>query len=112
MCRKEFPMIEDGLEIWRSGQQSGVGNIKPKAPAIVLHYPKYPHNVGQIVRLASVYGIEQVWYSGHRVKLNGDERLPREERMRGYENVTLINHQDTLARIMETNTSAVPVAIE
>lgn len=104
--------MEDGLEIWRSGQHSGRGSIRPEAPAIVLHYPKYPHNVGQIVRLASCFGISQVWYSGNRVQLEGQERLPREERMRGYQDVTLINHPDPLGRLLETNPGAVPVAIE
>jgi tRNA(Leu) C34 or U34 (ribose-2'-O)-methylase TrmL len=62
------------------------------APAIVLWNPKYQHNVGQIVRLASCYGIGQVWSSGDRVPITSHDksyRLPREERMRGYADVML-----------------------
>ncbi|HLL29950.1 MAG TPA: TrmH family RNA methyltransferase [Allosphingosinicella sp.] len=100
------------LEIWRSGQRSGVGGIVPAAPAIVLHMPKYPHNVGQVVRLASAYGIAQVWYSGERIRAALGERLPREERMRRYEDVALINHPDPLARLCEAVPGACPVAVE
>ena len=38
-----------------------------RAPAIVLADPKYAHNVGMVIRLASCYGIGQVWYTGERV---------------------------------------------
>lgn len=102
----------DGLEIWRSGHRSGVGGIAPAAPAIVLYAPKYPHNVGQVVRLASAYGIPQVWYSGDRIRQAIGARLPREERMRRYEDVALINHPDPLARLCEALPRACPVAVE
>lgn len=99
-------------EIWRAGHRSGVGGIVPAAPAIVLHMPKYPHNVGQVVRLASAYGIGQVWYSGERIRAALGERLPREERMRRYEDVALINHPDPLARLCAALPRACPVAVE
>jgi tRNA(Leu) C34 or U34 (ribose-2'-O)-methylase TrmL len=102
----------DGLEMWRRGHRSGVGGIAPEAPAIVLHEPKYPHNVGQIVRLASAYGIAQVWYSGERIREALGSRLPREERMRRYEDVALINHPDPLARLCAAFPQACPVAVE
>jgi tRNA(Leu) C34 or U34 (ribose-2'-O)-methylase TrmL len=104
---------EDGLTIWRSGQRTGGTTPAPVAPAIILHYPKYPHNVGQVVRLASCYGIPQVWYSGNRVALDGEQRLPREERMRGYQDVTLIRDPDPLARMKEHYGHRIcPVAVE
>ena len=55
-------------------------------PALALVDPKFPHNVGAAVRAASCYGVRQVWFSGDRVRLDGAkrQRLPREERMRGY----------------------------
>jgi tRNA(Leu) C34 or U34 (ribose-2'-O)-methylase TrmL len=102
----------DGLEIWRSGAATGVGGIVPAAPAIVLHEPKYPHNVGQVVRLASAFGIGQVWYSGERVREALGARLPREERMRRYGDVTLISHPDPLARLCVGVPGAQPVAVE
>lgn len=100
------------LEIWRAGHRTGIGGIVPAAPAIVLHMPKYPHNVGQVVRLASAYGISQVWYSGERIRAALGERLPREERMRRYEDVALINHPDPLARLCAAVPQACPVAVE
>ena len=103
---------DDDLEIWRSGHRTGAGGIRPAAPAIVLHEPKYPHNVGQIVRLASAYGIGQVWYSGERIRAALGDRLPREERMRRYADVTLINHPEPLPRLCAAVPTACPVAVE
>ena len=103
---------EEELEIWRSGHRTGAGGIRPAAPAIVLHDPKYPHNVGQIVRLASAYGIAQVWYSGERIRAALGDRLPREERMRRYADVTLINHPEPLERLSAAVPNACPVAVE
>lgn len=82
-----------------------------EVPAIALVNPKYPHNVGAAVRAAASFGLGQVWYSGKRVPLDVDagERLPREERMRGYDDVTLYNCDyifDTFPK------DIVPVAVE
>jgi len=41
-----------------------------RPPAIVLISPKYAHNVGMVVRLASCYGLKQVWFTGERVSLD------------------------------------------
>jgi len=85
---------------------------KGKIPSIVLEDPKYARNVSQIVRLASGYDIEQVYFTGNRVDLEdpsknldgrsgknrgkkgkGKARLPREERMKGYQKVDICHHQ-------------------
>ena len=70
--------------------------IKPKgvAPAIALLNPKYADNVAKVVRLASCFGLTEVWFSGDRVSLDpaGKQRLPREERMKGYQEVELRQH--------------------
>jgi len=58
-------------------------------PAIALVNPKFPHNVGAAVRAASCFGVKQVWFSGDRIRLDEKKRLPREERMKGYKDVTL-----------------------
>lgn len=73
--------------------------------------PKFPHNVGAAVRAASCYGIGQVWFSGVRVTLIGERRfrLPREERMRGYQDVEL-RHTDQPFDAFDR--AAVPVAVE
>lgn len=86
-------------------KQSGV------APAIALINPKFPHNVGAVVRAASCFGIKQVWFSGDRVSMEPDRkkyRLPREERMKGYQDVELRQFN----YIFDEFEAVVPVAIE
>ncbi len=81
-----------------------------RTPAIVLIDPKYAHNVGMVVRLASCYGVGQVWFTGERVSLDiaYRRRLPREERMKGYADVEIINYDYPF----EQFANAVPVAVE
>jgi tRNA(Leu) C34 or U34 (ribose-2'-O)-methylase TrmL len=59
-------------------------------PAIILNNPKKAANVGAVIRAASCFGANQVWYSGNRFRLDDGERIPREERLRGYKEVDLI----------------------
>ena len=82
-----------------------------RTPAVTLIDPKYPHNVGMTVRLASCYGLEQVWFSGERVSLDPrrGERLPREERMKGYRDVELVHYEHPLDQFPP---GTVPVAVE
>ncbi|HEX7958157.1 MAG TPA: TrmH family RNA methyltransferase [Pyrinomonadaceae bacterium] len=81
-----------------------------RPPAIVLIDPKYAHNVGMVVRLASCYGFSQVWFTGERVSLDISyrRRLPREERMKGYADVEIINYDHPFEQFAD----AVPVAVE
>ena len=81
-----------------------------RAPAVVLIDPKYAHNVGMVVRLASCYGFKQVWFTGERVSLDISfrKRLPREERMKGYADVEIINYDYPFEQFKDV----VPVAIE
>ena len=60
-----------------------------KTPSIILINPKYPDNVGMIIRLAAAYGVPQVWWTGDRINVDPEkgQRLPREERMKGYKKV-------------------------
>jgi len=62
-----------------------------EVPAIILTNPKYPRNLGSAIRAASCFGVNQIWYTGNRIQLDSKERLPREERMKGYKHVQLIN---------------------
>jgi len=82
-----------------------------KVPSVVLINPKYPRNVGTIQRTCSCFDISQLWWTGKRVTLNPEkgERLPREERMRGYKDVTLLNYDKPLEQFPRGTT---PVAIE
>jgi tRNA(Leu) C34 or U34 (ribose-2'-O)-methylase TrmL len=87
--------------------------VRPRgeAPAIVLIDPKYPHNVGMVVRLASCYGLRQVWFTGDRVSLTPSrgERLPREERMKGYRDVEMVHFDHPFDQFPP---GTVPVAVE
>lgn len=67
------------------------GRALGSTPAIALCDPRYSRNVGMIVRIASCYGIRQVWFSGQRIRedLRRFKRLPREERLKGYREVEL-----------------------
>jgi len=82
-----------------------------ESPAIYLHNPKYPHNLGQTIRACACFGIGQVWWSGTRVakKLEGLDRIPREERMRGYSDVRLLQSERALDAFPP---DVVPVALE
>ena len=84
-----------------------------RTPAIIMHNPKYPHNVGAAVRAASCFNSNLILFTGDRVSLepNGVKgyRLPREERMKGYKDVTLINDQYPFNRF---DKSVTPVAVE
>lgn len=102
-------------------------DMKPQGicPAIALCNPKYARNVSMVIRLASGYGVKQVWYSGDRVDPNDPAknlvdpytesdrtsrkpRLPREERMRGYKEVELRQYD----YFFDHFPNATPVAIE
>lgn len=80
------------------------------APAVVLVNPKYPHNVGAVIRAASCFGARQVWFTGTRVPTIGHDgyRLPREERMKGYKDVELFNNEYPI----DAFESATPIAVE
>lgn len=82
-----------------------------RTPAIALTNPKYPHNVGAAVRAASCFGVKQVWYTGDRVSLGPQkgERLPREERMKGYKDVKLVQFDYIFDQFSK---DVVPVAVE
>lgn len=59
--------------------------------AVALVDPKYDFNVAQAVRICSCYGVGQLWFSGKRINLDNskENRLPREERMKGYREVDI-----------------------
>lgn len=79
-----------------------------ECPAICLINPKYKANVGAIQRAASCFDVRQVWYTGDRIALEEGERLPREERMKGFRNVDLIQYDYPFDHFKD----ATPVAIE
>lgn len=82
-----------------------------EASAVLLINPRFPHNVGAAQRAASCFGIKHVIYTGDRValELNGKTRLPREERMKGFADVNVIQYDRPFELFDST---VVPVAVE
>jgi tRNA(Leu) C34 or U34 (ribose-2'-O)-methylase TrmL len=80
-------------------------------PAVALWNPKYPHNVGAAVRAASCFGAKAVIFSGDRIPISNKKgaRLPREERMKGYQDVLIINDDYFFNRFSH---KVIPVAVE
>jgi tRNA C32,U32 (ribose-2'-O)-methylase TrmJ len=89
-----------------------VGKNTPPAgvfPAVCLINPKYSANVGAALRAASCFDVKQLWWTGDRVQMPGKgERLPREERMKGYRDVEMIQYD----RPFDHFKGATPVAVE
>ncbi|HRZ18614.1 MAG TPA: TrmH family RNA methyltransferase [Methanofastidiosum sp.] len=87
-------------------------NSKPigLTPSIALINPKYPRNVGQAIRAASCFDVKQVWFTGDRVSLDvaKGQRLPREERMKGYSKVELVQFDYFFDQFKDVT----PVAVE
>jgi len=87
-------------------------------PAVFLMNPKFPHNVGAALRACSCWGINQLWWTGQRVNLELEkgQRLPREERMKGYRDVQLFNDDRPFDRLadegIEPSDGVTPVAVE
>jgi tRNA(Leu) C34 or U34 (ribose-2'-O)-methylase TrmL len=86
---------------------------KKDTPSIVLINPKYPHNVGAALRACSCFGAKNIIFTGDRVSLEPKGvkgyRLPREERMKGYSDVKIINDNYPFNRFPK---DVVPIAVE
>lgn len=80
-----------------------------ESPGVILIDPKYPHNVGGIIRACSCFGLKSLVWTGERVNPGKYERLPREERMKGYKRVEFRNHQRPFELFPR---DSVPVCVE
>jgi tRNA(Leu) C34 or U34 (ribose-2'-O)-methylase TrmL len=80
------------------------------SPAIIMLDPRDPFNVGAAVRAASCFGVSQVWVTGQRCAkaVWQQNRIPREERMKGFADVDIILDD----RPLEYFENATPVAVE
>lgn len=109
--REEKPEFKLGDKI-NIPKESELFGIK-STPSIIMVNPKYPHNVGAAVRACSNFGGKAVLFTGNRVSLEPDKsngyRLPREERMKDYQDITLINDNYPFNRFSKDVT---PVAVE
>lgn len=90
------------LIIGKKGEKIGT------PPAIALVNPKHARNVGAVIRAASCFGVNQVWYSGNRFSLEDGKRLPREERMKCYDDVQLVQFD----YFFDQFENVTPVAVE
>ncbi len=56
-----------------------------EGPGVVLTNPKYPQNLGMVIRACVNFGIPQLRWTGDRIRIPEiSTRLPREERMKEY----------------------------
>jgi tRNA(Leu) C34 or U34 (ribose-2'-O)-methylase TrmL len=66
--------------------------------AVLLIDPKFPQNVGNVIRSCSIFGVEELMWTGFRVphpdKWPTGFRLPREARMGLYKNIKLTGGLD------------------
>jgi hypothetical protein len=76
-------------------------NTAGTAPAVAICNPKYARNIAGALRACACYGIRQLWWSGDRVTLDvaKGQRLPREERMKGYRNVEMVRDEGESASL-------------
>lgn len=84
-----------------------------KTPGVILTNPKYVHNVAAAIRACSCFGVSTViWTPDRSGDLRVDpttmERLPREERMKGYKDV----YWETNNRPFDLFPDSVPVCVE
>jgi tRNA(Leu) C34 or U34 (ribose-2'-O)-methylase TrmL len=83
----------------------------PALPAVILYNPKFGHNVGGALRTCSSFRVPTLLWTGKRVTLDvaSGQRLPREERMKGYRDVDMRRHDAPFDLLPP---GVVPVAVE
>lgn len=91
---------------------SGRKSLQPSTgPGLVLVNPKYVHNLAAAIRAASCFDVARLVWTGSRFDLVRLDRLPREERMKGYRDVAWNNDpQNKPLRFFQRN--VVPVCVE
>ena len=78
-------------------------------PAAVLVNTKYPHNLAAAIRACSCFNVPTLLWTGQRFAFRDGERLPREERMKGFADVKVIAHERPFDALPRRRT---PVCIE
>jgi tRNA(Leu) C34 or U34 (ribose-2'-O)-methylase TrmL len=80
--------------------------------AVALINPKEPRNVGGVIRACSCYAVEHLVYTGERMdrKLDALSRIPREERMKGYSDVSWCRDDRPVTRFKKMG--LVPICVE
>lgn len=84
--------------------------MKPSSgPGLILVNTKYIHNLAAAIRAASCFDVQRLVWTGSRVDPDPLDRLPREERMKGYKDVTW-NRSDRPFALFHPG--VVPVCVE
>lgn len=76
---------------------------------VILTRVKYPYNLAAAIRAAACFGGDAVLWTGGRFHFADGERLPREERMKGYRHVTVEETERPFDRLRGLVT---PVCVE
>lgn len=85
--------------------------------SVILQDVKYPHNLAAAIRACACFGVDQLLWTGERFSFTEGERLPREERMKGYSDVKVLaterpfDHVDRVSADQRTSRS-VKVCVE
>jgi len=88
-----------------------IGYAKSHGPGLILINPKYVHNVAAAIRAASCFDVERLVWTGTRVDLDLLDRLPREERMKGYKDVVW-NRDESNKPFEYFKSDVTPVCVE
>lgn len=90
--------------------------------AVVLLNPKTPANVGGVLRACSIFGVEELRWTGERVQdgrlpaapeiAKNKWRLPREERMKAYKHVNWGIEQDAVDNYIDQGLTPVCVEVD
>lgn len=78
-------------------------------PGLVLINTKYIHNIAAAIRAASCFGVTRLIWTGSRVDPSPLDRLPREERMKGYRDVQWSRHTRPFEQF---KSNVIPVCVE
>ena len=79
----------------------------PNNVSVVLINPKYPANLGGVLRACACWNAKNLYYTGKRV-ISDTERLPRELRMHEYKSI----HVCQTEKPIEATRLSTPVAVE
>lgn len=98
----------EGKRVLRKCLQHGA-KLPLDGNGVVLINPKYVRNVGGVLRTCSCLGVDNLVWTGKRVNPHDYDRLPREERMRGYADVQWAQSERPIDLFAKDVT---PVAVE
>lgn len=92
--------------------------------AVVLINPKTPYNVGSAIRACSIYGVPVLRWTGRRITTaearrkagsglkRNRPRLPREERLKDYTNVSWTEASDEVITQLAERYEMTPICVE